>query len=610
MHQESSHTFIPNRIGSYFRWEWLPLIFVTVSGLVYNVGLLAGPWFEGQLTQCLANILGGYEAAGAMTVLVLAYIAVTLLVQGARFIKRFYVRRFANNINRRMKGVLYANLVRQSRSALAHQGAGELMTKAISDVDDCAEGMRKFTTEIFDTGVALVGYVVMLLVYDWRLALLCLIFPPLSYICAERMKRPVQRAGATYKKAASALSAATLDRAKNALTYRVYGCEAAREECYEEVLTDYEKAAVRANVWQSALPPLYLVVSNVSVLFILWFGGKNVLGSGWCAWDIAAFTTFLSCFAKMSTKSSKAAKLFNSVHKAEVSWKRIQPLMQAPEELPPLEIPSVQDIMVNQLSFSYQDGNYQDGKCQNEKNPDGKYQNEENAGKTPDEKTIFEGLSLCAKSGDIIGVTGPVASGKSTLGRAFLCEHPYGGSVRVNGRELSTLTPREIAATIGYLGHDPELWNDTVAANVLCGDSGDAMEFLSLTALDAEVRAMEQGVDTVIGNSGVRLSGGQAQRLALARTLAHPRPVLILDDPFSALDRATEDIVFANLREYAKDKIVILISHRLYHFPELSQIVFMENGSVTVGTHAELCESVPEYRSLYESQMGGAGDEA
>jgi ATP-binding cassette, subfamily B, multidrug efflux pump len=610
MHQERRHTFIPDRIGSYFRLEWVPLTFVTVSGLIYNVGLLAGPWFEGQLTQCLANILGGYEAAGAMTVLVLAYIAVTLLVQGARFIKRFYVRRFANNINRRMKVVLYANLVRQSRSALAHQGAGELMTKAISDVDDCAEGMRKFTTEIFDTGVALVGYVVMLLVYDWRLALLCLIFPPLSYICAERMKRPVQRAGATYKKAASALSAATLDRAKNALTYRVYGCEAAREERYEEVLTDYEKAAVRANVWQSALPPLYLVVSNVSVLFILWFGGKNVLGSGWCAWDIAAFTTFLSCFAKMSTKSSKAAKLFNSVHKAEVSWKRIQPLMQAPEELPPLEIPSVQDIMVNQLSFSYQDGNYQAGKCQNEKNPDGKYQNEENAGKTPDKKTIFEGLSFCAKPGDIIGVTGPVASGKSTLGRAFLCEHPYGGSVRVNGRELSTLTPREIAATIGYLGHDSELWNDTVAANVLCGDSGDAMEFLSLTALDAEARAMEQGVDTVIGNSGVRLSGGQAQRLALARTLAHLRPILILDDPFSALDRATEDIVFANLREYAKDKIVILISHQLYHFPELSQIVFMENGSVTVGTHAELCKSVPEYRSLYESQMGGAGHEA
>ena len=81
------------------------------------------------------------------------------------------------------------------------------MTKAISDVDDCAEGMRKFTTEVFDTGVALAAYIVMLFVYDRRLALLCMIFPPISYICAEKMKRPVQRAGAAYKKAAAALSA-------------------------------------------------------------------------------------------------------------------------------------------------------------------------------------------------------------------------------------------------------------------------------------------------------------------------------------------------------------------------------------------------------------------
>ena len=571
----------PDRILTYFRQEWLPILFTTIFGLLYNGGLLAGPWFEGRLAQCLADILGGSDTAAHMVVLALAYIAVTLLVQAARFVKRFYVRRFANNINRIMKGVLYANLLRQSRSALEHEGAGELMTKAISDVDDCAEGMRKFTTEVFDTGVALVGYVVMLFVYDWRLALLCLIFPPISYICAELMKKPVQRAGAAYKKAASALSTATLDRARNAVTYRIYGCEDVREERYEEALDNYEKTAVRANVWQSALPPLYLVMSNLSVLFILWFGAKNVLGTGWRAWDIAAFTTFLSCFVKMSTKSSKAAKLFNAVQRAEVSWKRIRPLMKTPEELAPLEIPSAQTLDVSQLSFGYE-------------------------GAAP----VFENLSFSAKPGDIIGVTGPVACGKSTLGRTFLCEQPYGGSIRFGGKELSALTPRELSSTVGYLGHDPELWNDTVTANVLCGDVGDAWKYLSMTALEGEVRAMEEGAETVAGSSGVRLSGGQAQRLALARTLAHPRPVLILDDPFSALDRSTEDVVFENLKAYARDRIVLLISHRLYHFPEMSQIIYMEDGKATTGTHEALCASIPAYRALYESQTGGANHEA
>ena len=579
--QKRGRAFQPDSIAAYFRLEWLPLTLITLSGLAYNVGLLAGPWFEGRLAQCLADILGGNETAAAMTALATGYILVTLLVQAARFIKRFYVRRFANNINRRMKGVLYANLVRQSRGALEKQGAGELMTKAISDVDDCAEGIRKFTTEVFDTGVALAGYIVMLFVYDRHLALLCMIFPPISYICAEKMKKPVQRAGAAYKKAAAALSAATLDRAKNAVTYRVYGCEDAQEARYEAALDGYEQAAVRANVWQAALPPLYLAASNLSVLFILWFGAKNVLGTGWRAWDIAAFTTFLSCFMKTAVKSSKAAKLFNAVQRAEVSWKRIKPMMKTPRALEPLAVPAAQRVEVSGLSFCYDGG-----------------------------APIFEGVSFSAQPGDIIGVTGPVACGKSTLGRVFLGERPYGGSVRIGGRELSGLSPREAASTVGYLGHDPELWNDTVEENVLCGEAGDAMRFLALTALDGEVRAMEQGLQTVVGSGGVRLSGGQAQRLALARTLAHPRPVLVLDDPFSALDRRTEDEVFARLKACAQDRIVILISHRLYHFPELRQIVFMQGGKADVGTHEALCASVPAYRALYESQTGGAAHEA
>ena len=576
--QKRGRAFQPDSIAAYFRLEWLPLTLITLSGLAYNVGLLAGPWFEGRLAQCLADILGGRETAAAMTALAAGYILVTLLVQAARFIKRFYVRRFANNINRRMKGVLYANLVRQSRGALEKQGAGELMTKAISDVDDCAEGIRKFTTEVFDTGVALAGYIVMLFAYDWRLALLCMIFPPISYICAEKMKKPVQRAGAAYKKAAAALSAATLDRAKNAVTYRIYGCEDAQEARYEAALDGYERTAVRANVWQAALPPLYLAASNLSVLFILWFGAKNVLGTGWRAWDIAAFTTFLSCFMKTAVKSSKAAKLFNAVQRAEVSWKR---MMKTPRALEPLAVPAAQRVEVSGLSFCYDGG-----------------------------APIFEGVSFSAQPGDIIGVTGPVACGKSTLGRVFLCERPYGGSVRIGGRELSELSPREAASTVGYLGHDPELWNDTVEENVRCGEAGDAMRFLALTALDGEVRAMERGLQTVVGSGGVRLSGGQAQRLALARTLAHPRPVLVLDDPFSALDRQTEDEVFARLKACAQDRVVILISHRLYHFPELKQIVFMQGGKAAVGTHEALCASVPAYRALYESQTGGAAHEA
>lgn len=567
--------FVPDRIGPYFHAEWLTLTFVTISGVLYNVGQLAAPWFEGKLAQCLADILGGKQPSSAMTRLVVFYIAVTLGVQLSRFVKRFFVRRFANNINRRMKGILYSDLVRQSRASLENGGVGEIMTKAVSDVDDCVEGMRKFTTEIFDTGVVMLGYTAMLFVYDWRLAILGLLFTPVSYFCAAKMKKPVQRAGAAYKKAESKMNAATVDRAENAVTYRIHGCEKVREKRYEEALTGYEKSAVRANVWQSALPPLYLAASCAGVLFILFFGSKNVLGTGWKAWNIASFTTFLLCFTKLTVRASKVAKLFNSVQKAEVSWKRIKPLLKNTEELPELAVMPSAETEIEDLSFSY------------------------------GEKEIFSGLSLTALPGEIIGVTGPVACGKSTLGRVFLCEEPYNGSVRFGGKELSSFSAREISSAVGYLGHQPELSDDTVENNVLCGSDTDASRYLDAVQLTDEVNSMEKGVNTVVGSGGVRLSGGQTQRLALARTLAHPRPVMILDDPFSALDRKTEDAVFGYLREYAKDKTVFLISHRLYHFPQLQKIIFMDNGKISVGTHDELMKSESAYRRLYESQTGG-----
>ena len=568
--------FEPQKIGAYFRAEWAALGIVTVSGLIYNLGLLAGPWFEGRMAGRLIDCLNGQAGFMDMLALVGWYALITAVVQGARYVKRFYVRRFANNVNRRMKRVLYGSLVRKSRSELAGEGAGDLLTNAIGDVDDCAEGMRKFTTELFDTGVALAAYACMLLSYDWRLALTCLVFPPLAFMIAEKLKAVVQRAGAAFKKQSGALSAATLDRAQNALTYRVFGCEKERGAAYERDLNGYESAAVKANLLTAALPPVYRVLAMAGALPILLLGARNVMGTGWRAWDVAAFTTFLSCFTRLATKSSSAAKLFNAVHRAQVSWRRIRPLMQDVKSLEPVQAAPSAPLHVRELAFAYPGG-----------------------------EEIFAGLSFDAQPGEILGVTGPVACGKSTLGRAFLCEYPYQGSIRFGEKELSGLTEAQRAGVVGYLGHDPELFNASVRDNVLLGDAGDAEKYLKAVCLDGEVAAMEEGLDTQVGSGGVRLSGGQAQRLALARTLCHGRPVMILDDPFSALDKATERQAFAHLRELAKDSVVLLISHRLYLFPQTDCVIWLDNGRTQVATHEQLLAGNPEYAQLYHEQEEG-----
>ena len=488
-----------------------------------------------------------------------------------------------------MKRILYHSLVRKSRMDLAEEGEGDVMTKAILDVDDCVEGMRKFTTEIFDTGVALTAYIGMLLWYDWRLALLCLIFPPISYVTAEKMKKIIQKNGAAYKMQSGALSAATLDRAQNAITYRVFGCERERRAAYEEQLTAYEKAAVKANIWSTVLPPIYKVISMASVVFILYFGQKNVLGTGWSTWDIAAFTTFLSCFLKLSGKSASAAKLFNSVHKAQVSWKRIRPLLAPVEETPETAAKIQKEesraaLHLRHVTFSYPNG-----------------------------APILKDISFSAKPGWIIGITGAVACGKSTLGKVFLCEYPYEGEIRLGDTELRELSEQERCETVGYLGHDPELFNDSIEHNVLLGEKKDPELYLKAVCIDAEVNEMPDKKRTLVGNGGVRLSGGQAQRLALARTLCHLRPVMILDDPFSALDKKTEAEIFSNIRQLAGDAIVLLISHRLYLFPQLDQIVWMEGGRAIAAPHETLIKEVPEYAALFEgryTQEGGAEHEA
>jgi ATP-binding cassette subfamily B multidrug efflux pump len=575
----------PDEIRYYFRREAGPLAAVTVSGIIYNVGLTAGPYFEGLLAQRLFDIIRGCRPASSMVSLALSYLCVIMLVQVMRAVKRFGVRRFANDTSRSMRRVLYHRLVNMSRAELQEQSLGAVMTKAVSDVDACAEGMRKFTTEVFDTGVVLVAYTAMLFYYDARLALMACLFTPFAYLAAGRLKGRVTRSSAEYKASAGRLSGSTMDRITNALAYRVYGCEQNRDDAYEERLSEYEKRAVAANIWENTMPPLYNIISTGGAVLIIYFGARNVLGTGFTSWNIAAFTTFFSCFTKMALKSSHAAKLFNSVQKAKVSWGRIKPLLggEPEEELTGESGTAVgAEIIASGVSIGFADGG-----------------------------DILHDISFSAFPGQIIGITGPVACGKTALGRVFIGEVPYSGSITVGGRELREMDSRERSELISYMGHEPELLSDTISENIRLGRSGDVEPVLKAVCLDREVGSMPDGLDTMAGSGGTRLSGGQQARAALARTLYNSRGVLILDDPFSAVDRATEQEIIENLRRSYSDRTVLIISHRLYRFPDFDGILFLSDGGGIFSTHDGLMRGSAQYAELYRRQTeGGEENEA
>ena len=577
--REVMKPYPPDRVATYFRRSAPTIAIVAVSGVVYNAGLALGPYLEGQMVQHLLDIVQGTGTLQGMLALAAIYLAVIALVQGMRAVKRFYVRRFANDTARSMRGTLYNNIVHSPHADLAATSAGSLMTKAISDVDAAVEGMRKVTTEVFDTGVAMVAYLCLLLTLDWRLALLSCLFTPPAYWLAGRLKTRVYHANQLSKASAGKLSDATIDQVENALLYRRYGLSGMRAQGYEERLDDYERCATQAGIWENVMIPVYKAVSMAGCVLIVWLGARNVAGTGWTAWDIASFTAFLSCFAHFATKASHCAKLFNAVQKAQVSWARIKPLLKPKiewNETTALDLHAPRKLHLRDAGLTYAgEGSF-----------------------------ALRGVSLDVAPGQIVGVTGPVAGGKSTLGKMFLCEQAYEGSIRLGETELGTMSAWELSQSVGYLGHDPELLSDTVRANICLGEDVDVEGTLRLVQLDEEVAAMPQGADTLVGAGGVRLSGGQQARLALARTLARKRPLYVLDDPFSAVDKTTEKAIMAGLREQTAGGVVILISHRLTLFPELDQVVWVEDGHATVSTHARLMQDCPAYRAFYTKQAG------
>ncbi len=539
------------------------LLYITITALIYNIGLTATPYFEGQLVGTVIDILNGLKTSTIMLQIALLYVAVIALVQAARYLKRYYVRKFGNDINRNLKMDVYSHFVSQVGKE-NNEDSGSMMTKAIQDVDACSEGIRKFTTEIFDTGIALISYIVMLVVYDYKLTIVAVIFQLVAYVLADKLGPIVAKNTRIAKKSAEALNASTLDRIYLAITYRIFGQESNMHELYENDLKDYEEKTIRSNVYETALKPIYQVISMVGIVFILYYGSKNVMQN---TWTIAILTTYISCFTKMAKKSGNAAKLFNAVQKAKVSWVRISPILEKENQNKNRKQVDINTLDVQNLSFNY------------------------------GEKEMFSHVSFKAQKGEIIGVTGEIASGKSTLGKMFLEDSHYQGSILVNDNELREYE-KEHAVT-SYLGHSLELFDDTIENNIQYGKKGNVLSVLDTVCMHVEVNEFFDGIQTRLGEGGIRLSGGQQSRIALARTLYHARGILVLDDPFSACDKDTERQIYEHLRKEYPNTIIFLISHRLSLFKELDQVLFIDQGKVEVSTHNELMQKNDKYKNMY-----------
>lgn len=224
------------------------------------------------------------------------------------------------------------------------------------------------------------------------------------------------------------------------------------------------------------------------------------------------------------------------------------------------------------------------------------------------ERPILKGVSLEVDAGQSVAIVGPSGSGKSTIGRLlFRFYDVQGGALTIDGQDVRDVTQKSLHDAIGVVPQDTVLFNDTIRYNIAYGRDGASEEEIVAAAKDAQIHdfitSLPQGYDTAVGERGLKLSGGEKQRVGIARTLLKNPPILLLDEATSALDTETEQEIQGALKRAAEGRTVITIAHRLSTVADADRIVVLENGEIAEeGTHADLLARQGRYWSLWQRQ--------
>ena len=595
MSNTGRNNIMTDRVSYYFKSQWNILLIITISGLIYNLGLLAGPWFEGRMTGCLVNILGGKSTFTDMLILVICYVIAIAVVQISRYIKRFYVRRFANNVNKNMKEVLYNSLVHKRRPQLQEEGAGDILTKAILDVDDCAEGMRKFTTEIFDTGVALAAYAGMLLFYDWRLGLISLIPAVLAFVIMGTMMMGPKMAEdmKQYQNSLETMSSEAVEYVRGVPVLKTFGQTIFSFKRFKAAIDEYEKWTI--GYTKAMMLPMigFTVFSNgifAALIIAAYVLGGNVVTDTF----VLNLIFYILITATLTTTLMKVAYAGESQMIVEDALKRMDEIIDV------LELPEgnssekIKDASVSleNVTFSYDDS----------------------------KTNAVDGINLDIKAGEHIAFVGPSGGGKTTL--ASLIARFWDvteGSIKIGGTDVKNIENDKLMNLVSYVFQDSRLLKTSILENVRMGrpDASDSevMDALKKAQCSDIIDKLPQGINTVIGSKGTYVSGGEMQRISIARAFLKNSPILILDEATAFADPDNEKKVQLAFENLSKDKTVIMIAHRLSTVTNADCIYVLKDGKIAeADTHEKLVGAGGVYTHMWNEynksvnwQVGKAG---
>lgn len=530
------------------------------------------------LPPALATWLGGLGseellALAALSIVALA-VALGACTVGANYLTIDVGQRMVNDL----RTDLYAHLQRLSLRFHHRQQAGDLLYRVMADTFSIQSLVMNGVLPLATAALTLVGMFVVMLRYNASLAIVTLLVAPPLFLVIRRLSSRIHGAAAASKQAESDLYAQAATSIGAVKLVQAYGRE-------QGTVDDFRRGSERSlgltlRLYSQETVFILVVDSLLAVgtALLVFLGAREVLAG---RLSVGALTVFLAYLKDMYQPVQNMAQNLKELSSSRAGLDRVFAVVDVQPDIRDAPgargLPAVRgEIRFQDVSFAYEDA-----------------------------RPVLQRVNLTIAAGETVALVGRTGAGKSTLASLVLrFFDPQQGCVRLDGHDIRTVTLASLRREITLMLQEPILFQATVAANIAFSDPGAALERVREAARRAEaepfILELPQGYDTVLGRDGLTLSGGQRQRLALARALFRETPIVILDEPTSSLDLATEALVWRNVEELLRRKTAIIIAHRLSTARIADRIVIVDGGVIVEqGSHEQLLALDGRYARLW-----------
>jgi ATP-binding cassette subfamily B multidrug efflux pump len=514
-------------------------------------------------------------------------LGVTLVLVIATVIAVYWGSKTAMAFGRDVRGALFRKVENFSQAELNHFGTPSLITRATNDVQQVQMVVLMMLNLTLAAPIMAIGGIIMALRLDVPLSSVILVAVPVMGVFIGLVLTRALPLFRSMQKKIDRINQVTREVLSGVRVIRAFDRVGYEEQRFEVANADLTGTTLRVTRLFAVMMPTLILILNLSTVAIMWFGSIQVANHGMPIGDLTAFLTYI---LQILMSVLMATIMLVMVPRASASAERIQEVLHAEISVRDPETPVVDTPRRGHVEFKDVEFRYPGA-----------------------EDPVLSHISFTSGPGEVTAIVGSTGSGKSTL--ISLIPRFYdvtGGSVLVDGVDVREMELQDLWHRIGLVPQKAFLFSGTVADNLRYGDDeasdAELWHFLETAQGTDFVSEMPDGLEAPVDQGGANVSGGQRQRLAIARTIAKKARIQIYDDSFSALDFTTDARLRAALKKETTDATVIIVAQRVGTVMHADQIIVLEDGTIVgKGTHEELLKTSETYREIVESQLGAEG---